>query len=129
MKKSSKKISFVIIVLLVSAISLMALPVNALSAEKHGREISYSYEGMPAEKAEQIVNAMFGISDGLTIQRFASCSSHTIQTGTIKAVEHNYYSTAPRCKETISRVEYCTKSDCDYFKTVGSAGENRIGCH
>jgi hypothetical protein len=129
MKKTNKKILFVVFILIASAISLMILQVNALSLIVTD-DISYSYEGMSAEKAEQIVRVISETPDKILIQPFniLCLFGHSIQTGTILQTEHNYYSTAPRCKETTYFVEYCTRSDCDYFKITGES-INRTGCH
>jgi len=73
---------------------------------------------------------MYGISDEKPIEKgnVLCVFGHSKATGGIKTIEHNYYSTAPRCKETISDIEYCTRSGCDYFVTLGQI-IFRVSCH
>jgi len=129
MKKMNKKVLLALFILIAGAISLMILQVNALSPIAT-ENTSYLYEGMSAEKAEQIVEVMSGKFNETVMQPFGILCllGHSIQTGTILKTEHNYYSTAPRCKETTFYVKYCTRSDCDYFTVTGES-VNRTGCH
>ena len=129
MRKSNKKIIFVLFSLIASAILLTTMQVNALSTVT-ANDVSYSYDGISAEKAEKITGAMSANSNDDIIQPFniLCILGHSKANGTIVKVEHNYYSTAPRCKDTTYFIEYCTRNDCDYFKVTGES-VSRVGCH
>lgn len=128
MKKSSKKVAFILIMAIISTIFLTVFTAHAVP-ETEISDVHYSYEGMTAEKAEQIVKAMFGIPDDTLNQRTnSSCSSHIIKTGSIITTEHNASSTSPRCKVTTNSVEYCDRSGCSYYKVTGER-VNWVSCH
>ena len=130
MKKVNRKILFMLISAIISVTMLAAVPVNAVSTVAALDNITYTYEGISAEKAEQAVKTIYGISNGAAVQPFSILCwfGHSTQTGMFTATEHNYYSTAPRCKQTISNVDVCTRSGCDYI-TVRSQTVSRVGCH
>jgi len=129
MKKTSKKFLLLLMIAIIGTVILMTLQATAVSSDKLDI-IEYSSEDISAEKLEQIVKSMCGISDEKSIEKgnVLCIFGHSKATGVIKTTEHNYYSTAPRCKETISNVEYCTRSGCDYFVTTGQT-TFRVGCH
>jgi hypothetical protein len=128
MSKNKRKILFAVIIAIVSTFTMTAFQAYAVN-ETGISNIQYSYEGIPEEKAEQIVKSIYGIPDDM-IQPFSLLClfGHSIQTGSITTTEHNYYSTAPRCRETVSYVDYCTRSGCDYF-VIKSTYYGRTGCH
>ena len=124
--KTNKRI--LLILTLVSVTMLMALQANAVSDFKIGN-MEYSSADISKEKLEQIFKAMYGIYDVTKTPRNILCIfGHSTTTGTITTIEHNYYSTAPKCKETNTRVEYCNRSSCDYFLTKEQY-ISRVGCH
>ena len=114
MKKRSKRI---LLLIMVFTLMLTTLPANAVSREARYDSIEYSSEDIPKEKLEQIFKAMNGISDSSEENpRSILCIfGHSKATGTIRTIEHRYWATAPRCRETISAFEYCTRNSCDYF--------------
>lgn len=126
--KNSKKKLFVLIMVIVSTITLSTLQANAVSFTDIDK-ITYTYEGISAEKAEQIVKTLYGIPDN-TVQplNLLCIFGHSTQSGIIYTTEHNAYSTAPRCREITSYVDYCTRSGCSY-STVTSESSYRISCH
>ena len=126
--KKNKKVLFILAISIISATMLTVLQTTAVSDSKIGR-IEYSSEDIPKEKLEQIVKAIYGVDGETEPSRNLLCIfGHNKATGTITTTEHYYYSTYPRCKETNTRVEYCTRSGCDYFTTTGQT-INRVGCH
>jgi len=128
--KINKKILLTLIIALISAVTLMALQSNAVSGITLDN-IEYSSDDVPEEKLEQIVKGMYGVFDDKPMMAPANLLcifGHSIESGTIKVTEHNYYPAAPRCKETTSHIEYCTRNGCDYF-VVKNQSINRLGCH
>lgn len=115
MKKATKKIWFVLIIAIIGSFSLMTLQANAVSATKFD-DIEYSSTDIPKEKLEQIIKLMYGIHDNTIKPCGIFCLfGHSIQTGTTATTEHKVFATNPRCRVTTSFIEYCTRSDCDYF--------------
>jgi len=126
MKRKSKKILLLIILF---TVTLATLHANAFSGKITFDSIEYSSNDIPTEKLEQIVKSMYGISEDDPINRgnLLCIFGHSKANGTAKTIEHRYYPTAPKCKETVSFVEYCTRSGCDYFVITGQS-VNRIVC-
>ena len=126
MKKLNKRMLLGIIMILFSVFMMTALQANAVSKDSKFVEIEYFSEDIPKEKLEQICDIMLGITEPST--RWIFCIfGHSIATGTTRTIEHMYYPTYPRCKETVSAIEYCTRDTCDYFKIKDQA-INILGC-
>jgi len=131
MKKVNKKVIFILVMAMVGTFSLTMLQVAATDGDLERRcvcctVVEYDYDGMDAEKAEQIVNLMLGKA---TPQRNILCIfGHDKRTGTVRITEHYYYATSPRCREVSSNVEYCARSGCDYYVVKGQS-TNVVFCH
>jgi hypothetical protein len=119
MRTAKKKVLFVLMIGIISAVSLVAMPATAGSGLALD-DIDFTYEGMSTEQAELIVRAMFGIQgEYIMVQPFIFCfGNHNISTGTVSTMEHNAYSTNPRCRRTVQHVEYCTRAFCTHFVTT-----------
>ena len=74
-----------------------------------------------AQKAQQIINAING---ELTISRYEDTIStlglacifgHSMAQTTARETNHRYYATAPRCRQVTYKVDYCTRSSCNYI--------------
>ena len=130
MKKRSQKPLLIIIVILISMVTLMTLQTAAISSKTKLDNIEYYSKDIPKEKLEQIVRSIYGTVDDIpaTPKNILCIFGHSKAMGGMTTIEHNYYSTAPRCRETNSNVEYCTRSGCDYF-TVLNTSYNRMSCH
>ena len=127
--KKTKKWLFTVIMVLIATVMLTGLQANAVSEETAFDNIEYSSKDIPAEKLEQIVKSMYRISgdtEGNT-RNILCIFGHSKANGTTKIIEHRYYSTVPKCKETLSFIEYCTRSGCDYFAIITQT-VNRIFC-
>jgi len=129
MKKKNKKGLFVLAIAIISMVAMITLQANAVSSAKLDG-IEYSSKDISEEKLEQIAKAIYGVYDGtpITSHNILCIFGHSTQTGTIQTTEHNYYTTVPKCKETLTRIEYCTRNNCDYFVTNGQI-VNRVPCH
>jgi len=130
MKKTTKKRLFTLIVVIISASLITTSQAATISSLNIG-DIDYSYEGeISAGKAEQIVKSLFALPDETAIRSFSifCIFGHSIQTALIITTEHNFYTTVPRCKQTHSSVEYCTRDSCSYYR-VTDERVIRVGCH
>jgi len=129
MKRKNKKRLLILFMVLIATIMITGLQANAVSERATLDNIEYSSENIPTEKLERIVKTMYGISEdtGENTRNILCIFGHSKANGTTKIIEHRYYSTAPKCRETISAIEYCTRSGCDYFMVLHTA-YNRIVC-
>jgi len=127
--RKTKKGVFMIIMVLITTVMLTGFQVNAVSRKNAFDNIEYSSKDIPAEKLEQIVENMYGISDDDPVDRgnLLCIFGHNKANGTTKTIEHKYYSTIPKCKETLAFIEYCTRSGCDYFVVINQS-VNKIFC-
>ena len=130
MKKINKKFLLILVMTIINTVMLMTLQTAAVSREIKLDNIEYSSENIPAEKLEQIIKSMYGIPDEKPIEKgnILCIFGHSKANGKVIATEHNYYSTAPRCRETHTNIEYCTRNGCDYFAVLNTS-YNRIVCH
>ena len=124
-----KRILFVLAVTIVGAFLLMSATATAGSGVSLD-DVSFSYEGMSTERAERIVSAMFGVSDDDYIsERSILCIfGHNLSFGTMITIHHRLYAAAPRCRETVSFIEYCTRNSCNYFRVTGESTTRRFCC-
>ena len=53
---------------------------------------------------------------------------HSIATTTVREISHRHYSSSPRCLESRYRVEYCTRSSCNYSVATLTATARIICC-
>jgi len=131
MKKISKKVFFIVVLAIISTFTATALQadINVIEKPTFG-EVEYSYEGgISAEKAEQIVKAMLKIyDDDVQPLNILCIFGHSKEEGIIKTTEHNYYTTAPKCRVTYSEVEYCTRGNCSYYAVLDEFSI-RTSCH
>jgi D-aminopeptidase len=74
------------------------------------------------QKAELIVNLIKGeelpTSEFIGIVPTANILclfGHSMAQGTATEINHRYWATSPRCRMTRYRVDYCTRSGCDYM--------------
>ena len=128
MKKVNKKALISLIIILAHIISLSAFHANAVSPVAID-EIRYSYNGISAKKAEQLIESILVDASAATSQSFNifCLFGHSIQTGTIKVTEHKYYADYPKCKVTTFYIEYCTRNGCEHFVTKNES-VSRVGC-
>ena len=54
---------------------------------------------------------------------------HSITTTTAKETSHNAYSSSPKCLVNNYKVEYCTRSSCDYIKKDLTSSYRTASCH
>jgi len=120
MIKKNKKLIFVLAIILLITTSLT---VFAYDGHEHddgcGCEYTeYIYKDITEEKAQPIVNFLLGHEDPPTRFNLLCIFGHSIKNAAIILTEHNYYATQPKCKQSTTIVEYCTRDGCDYFKIL-----------
>ena len=112
-----------IAVLLMIVFSTIMMPV--LSATAVSDDVDYVYYNIPAEKVDQINEAIGGEFE--PTRGIFCIFGHNIDTGWRILIQHRYWAVAPRCRETITYFEYCTRSSCDYLKVTGES-VNKLYC-
>ena len=113
-----KKVLFALTIAIASAFLFMFATATANSGVSLD-DVSFSYEGMSTERAEQIVKAMLEGSDDYYIsERGLICAifGHNLNFGTMRTIWHRQYPTAPRCREEVAAIEYCTR--CSHFRVT-----------
>ena len=78
------------------------------------------------EKAQLIIDTING-EDVVAPRSILCVFGHSLAQGTALETTHRYYSATPRCRQVTYRVNYCTRSSCNYI-TYTVIGENRIHC-
>lgn len=60
-----------------------------------------------------------------------SCSlfGHSLTTSSATETQHNAYSTSPKCLKKTYKVEYCTRSSCDYITKELISSVRTSACH
>ena len=130
MMKINKK---VILILAIIILITTSLTVFAYDGHEHDEkcECEYTeitYKDITEEKARPIVNFILGYEDYPMRFNLLCIFGHKIELAGIILTEHNYYPMQPKCKETVTTVEYCTRDGCDYFK-ITDEYSYRIICH
>jgi hypothetical protein len=72
--------------------------------------------GINCEKAQLIANLINGKTSefqGIAPANILCLFGHSWAQGTATEINHRFRTTAPRCRETIHRVDYCTRSGCN----------------
>jgi len=79
------------------------------------------------EKAQLIISTISG--EEITSIQNILCffGGHSMAQGTVIETRHRVYSDAPRCVRITYRVNYCTRSGCDYI-TYTQTSAVRIFC-
>ena len=138
MKKATKKITFILAMAIICTALISALPAYGAIDDKktqcgencaHDHSIEIEYKDIPAEKSEMIVKSILGVPNENPGRGNIFCIfGHDKQTGTVTVTEHNYYPTTPKCRRTMSFIEYCVRSGCDYYVVTGQS-VTREYCH
>ena len=130
-----KKILFALTIAIASAFLFMSASAATASSRvslDDVNEVSFSYEGMSTEKAEQILRAMFEGSeeydDYYISERGLICAifGHNLNFGVITTIWHRQYPTAPRCREERAFIEYCTR--CSHFRVTSETTGRTFCC-
>jgi len=66
------------------------------------------------QKAQLITDILIGENSGFIGIAPASSCNHIMAQTTSRTIEHRYFTTAPRCRQTTYRVDYCTRQNCTY---------------
>jgi hypothetical protein len=79
------------------------------------------------EKAQLIIDTING--EEIISPRSITCFflGHSLAQTLAIGIQHRVYASPPRCVETTYRVNYCTRSGCDYM-TYTFLSERRIHC-
>ena len=136
MKKSRrykflKKTRKLMLLLLIATLIISIIPANAVSSTKLDN-IDYYSDDIPVDKLDQIIKSMYGIFEDDITPRSSNplcwVGLHSKQTGTIFTIHHNFYSTHPKCRETRTNVEYCTRDSCTWIIVTGESSMRILCC-
>ena len=78
------------------------------------------------EKEQQIIATLNG-EDLISPRSILCLFGHSMAQGTAITIDHRFYATAPRCRQTRHRVDYCTRSSCNYM-VLTQTSQSRIHC-
>ena len=126
--RTTKKMALTAAAVLIAIIMLTGMQASAAPGEGELDDIEYTSEDIPTEKLEQIIKAMYGIDDEPERGNIFCIFGHSKATGIAKIIEHRYYPAAPKCRETNSYIEYCTRSGCDYFVVIAQSSGRIVCC-
>jgi hypothetical protein len=88
----------------------------------------FFFEGIDCEQTMQLfiaeINGEYPMS---TNNAFCFILGHSISTGMGKVIDHKFYASTPKCRETTYDVRYCTRSGCSYM-TMTQLTQFRIHC-
>jgi hypothetical protein len=92
---------------------LMSGGVTAIENEEEFTEIII--EGVDCcEKKQQIIATING--ENLISPMSLFCIfGHSLAETRVIEINHRFWSTSPRCRETVHRVVYCTRSSCNHM--------------
>lgn len=128
MNKITKKFIFTAAMTIIFAllfVSVQAVPVST------DADFEYTYTGMTEEKAAMIISSWTTNPDEkieIIPTGLLCLFGHSIQQDSITQTYHNVSSTSPRCKEIHKKIEYCSRSDCNYSKVLSETTYDEY-CH
>jgi len=111
--------------MVVCMFALMSGDVTAIETEEGFTEIIIEDVGC-CEKEQQIIDTLNGenlISPMSLLCIFGHSTAQTI----VIETNHRFYATSPRCRETVHRVVYCTRSSCNHM-VLTQLSQGRIPC-
>lgn len=122
--------SFIVVCLLCATLLAIHADNNSDYIFNYGdNEVIVSSE-IDFDKAEMIANKIVGITneDQISIMGIFCLFGHDKAYTTATSIQHNYRTTAPRCRSEYYDVEYCIRSSCDYIiQTLKSV--DYLNCH
>lgn len=99
------------------------------------KEVSISDENISQEKMHFIADYIIGESitdvheNSVSPCGIACIFGHKIETTTATETEHNAYSSSPKCLVKKYKIEYCTRSSCDYINKELISSYRTAVCH
>ncbi|MDR2572486.1 MAG: hypothetical protein LBD23_19620 [Oscillospiraceae bacterium] len=89
-------------------------------------------EGVDGQKTQLIADTITGKNSTSTFQAISPASilcifSHSMAQTTARETNHRFWATAPRCRQTTYRVDYCTRSSCNHM-ILTQISQSRISC-
>ena len=96
-----------------------------------GREVIVYGEDLTHEEKERVAEAITadGENSEIATHGIACIFGHSLKTTNATEIVHNAYSSSPKCKKTIYKVERCTRSSCDYTKKTVVKTARISTCH
>ena len=135
MKKAISLIMSLCLVL--SAVTVGSLasdaPTNIFYYENN-KEIQIYDDGIELDKMQYIADYIAGANENdvnseTTPYGILCIFGHSLKTTYATETTHNVYSTSPKCVENTYKVEYCTRSSCDYISKELVDSYRTSACH
>jgi polysaccharide pyruvyl transferase WcaK-like protein len=83
-------------------------------------------KGVDKEKSQLII-AVLNSEEVITSRSIFCLLGHSIAQTTARETTHRYWATSPRCRQITYRVNYCTRSSCNYV-TYTVIEDARVPC-
>jgi hypothetical protein len=84
-------------------------------------------EGVECCQKEQLIISTLSDEEIMSTMSILCIFGHSMSTGTVIEINHRFWASAPRCRERIHRVNFCTRNNCNHMVTT-LVGESRISC-
>jgi hypothetical protein len=125
MKKMLLKSLVAFIVACMLVLTFGGFVANEVTQDEGFTEIIICDE-IDSDKAQQIIALLNGDDLMSPISVFCIFGHSLAETRAI-TIEHRFWSTSPRCRETVHRVVYCTRSSCNHM-VLTQLSQRRILC-
>lgn len=134
MKKFVSLFAALSIVVTGAAIGSSAADLNQnVFCYKNDREVIIEDDSISKEKmqfiADYIVDESHNTYDEASPYGIACLFGHSLKTTYATETSHNAYSTSPKCLIKEYKVQYCTRSSCDYIKKELTSSYRTASCH
>ena len=137
--KTIRKILFLILVgSLLSIICFASSKDSQTFYYENGKEITVCNSALSYEEKQQIAdyfayndfsNRSYPIEENIKSSILCTLFGHSLSTTYVYEVEHNVYTTSPKCVRNNYKSEYCTRSSCDYIETTLISSVRISTCH
>lgn len=124
---------------LILALNLMVCGFSIVSSAEETANNIFHYansdiviegDGLSVAEMQRIADYIaYGETHDNGISTCALCSSHIIETRYALQTTHNVFSTSPKCYVREFKVEYCTRSTCDYINKKLVNSYRTSECH
>lgn len=99
----------------------------------NSKEITIEDASISQEKmqfiADYLADEINNTYDEVSPCGIACLFGHSIKTTTAKEINHNAYSSSPKCSVKEYTVKYCTRSSCDYINKELVQSYRTASCH
>jgi hypothetical protein len=84
-------------------------------------------EGVDCCQKEQMIIAALNGEEFMSTESILCIFGHSLAEGATITIEHRFWATSPRCRETVHRVVYCTRNNCNHM-VFTQLSQSRLHC-